>query len=194
MYAGHDSTVTVAGSWSRNFIEPLLNDTRFMKNTLLLLTFDENHTYTQQNRIVGILLGDAIPKELIGTTDGTYYNHYSEISTVQANWGLDLLGRWDVGANVYKFVAEKTGDEIREWAGKIPFSNMFFNLSYPGQLNDENDSVPWPVPNTELEYAGRKVAPVVVDTWGECSAESAYTSKLEIPDGLHPEAEFKSSK
>ncbi|KAF2643485.1 hypothetical protein P280DRAFT_467508 [Massarina eburnea CBS 473.64] len=188
---GHDSTVTVAGTWSRKFLEPLLNNTQFMKKTLVLLTFDENHTYTQQNRIVGILLGDAVPEELVGTTDSTYYNHYSEISTVQANWGLDTLGRWDVGANVYKFVAEKTGDELRKWAGKVPFNQMFFNVSYPGKLNSKNKSVPWPVPNTKLEHAGRKVAQVVVDTWSSRSEESAYTASLETPDGLHPEAEFK---
>ncbi|KAF1948338.1 phosphoesterase-domain-containing protein [Byssothecium circinans] len=190
---GHDTTVTVAGTWSRTFLEPLLNNEKFMKKTLVLLTFDENHTYTKQNRIVGILLGDAVPKDLVGTTDATYYNHYSEISTVQANWGLDTLGRWDVGANVFKFVAEKTGDELRSWAGKVPFNQMFFNVSYPGKLSHKNKSVPWPVPNTRLEYAGRKVAPVVVDTWGAQSGASAYTSALETPDGLHPEAEFRSS-
>jgi acid phosphatase len=190
---GHDSTVTVAGTWSRNFLEPLLKNPKFMKRTLVLLTFDENHTYTQQNRIVGILLGDAVPQKLVGTKDDTYYNHYSEISTVQANWGLDLLGRWDVGANVFKFVAEKTGDELRKWSGKVPFKQMFFNVSYPGRLNDEDNSPAWPVPNTKLEHAGRKVAKVVVDTWDAVSDESVYTCALEIPDGLHPEAEFKST-
>jgi acid phosphatase len=188
---GHDSTVTVAGKWTRSFLEPLLNDARFMHNTLVMITFDENHTYAKQNRVVGILLGDAIPAELVGTTDATFYNHYSEISTVQANWGLNTLGRWDVGANVFKFVAAKTGDTVRSWAGKVPLSQMYFNESYAGKLNKQNTSVPWPVPNSKLEYAGRTVAPVVVDTWGAAQAKSAYISALEVPDGLHPEAEFK---
>jgi acid phosphatase len=187
---GHDSTVTVAGTWSKNFLEPLLNDKKFMKNTLVILTFDENHTYTQQNRIVGILLGDAIPKKLVGTTDSNFYNHYSEIATVQANWGLDTLGRWDVGANVFDFVAKKTGDDVRHWSGQTPLSQMYWNVSYAGKLNKGNTSVPWPVPATKLKHNGRKVADVVKKTWGSLEKESAYTTALEVPDGLHPEPEF----
>jgi acid phosphatase len=162
-----------------------------MNNTLVLLTFDENHTYTTQNRIVGILLGDAIPPSLVGTTDPTFYNHYSEISTVQANWGLRTLGRWDVGANVFKVVADKTGDKVRKWCGKVPFEHMFFNSSYAGPLNNINSSVPWPVPNAHVVYAGRRVIQVVKDTWGSLANKTAYTSALEIPDGIHPQAEFK---
>ncbi|KAF2032224.1 phosphoesterase-domain-containing protein [Setomelanomma holmii] len=188
---GHDSTVTIAGTWTRNFLEPLLTNKNFMNNTLVLVTFDENHTYTKQNRIVGILLGDSVPSQLVGTTDDTYYNHYSEIATVEANWGLHSLGRWDIGANVFKHVADKTEDSVRKWAGKVPFSQMFFNVSYAGKLNNKNTSVPWPVPNTQVEYAGKTVLPGIVSTWGKQADQSAYTSALEIPDGLHPEAEFR---
>jgi acid phosphatase len=83
---GHDTSVTTAGVWLRNFLEPLLSNSNFLQNTLVLITFDENETYAIQNRVFSILLGDAVPKELVGTTDPNYYNHYSEISTVEANW------------------------------------------------------------------------------------------------------------
>jgi acid phosphatase len=83
---GHDTSVTVAGVWLKQFLAPLLDDPNFMDNTLVLLTFDENETYSIQNRVFSVLLGDAVPKELVGTTDDNYYNHYSEISTVEANW------------------------------------------------------------------------------------------------------------
>jgi acid phosphatase len=73
---GHDTTVTVAGTWTRNFLEPLLNDPKFMKDTLVLVTFDETETYTIQNKVFGILLGDAVPESKVGTTDDSYYNHY----------------------------------------------------------------------------------------------------------------------
>lgn len=162
-----------------------------MNNTLVLVTFDENHTYGKANRVVGILLGDAVPASLVGTTDDNFYNHYSEISTVQANWDLHTLGRWDVGGNVFKFVAEKTGDSVRQWSGKVPFKQMFFNSSYAGKLNNKNTSVPWPVPNTSVQFAGRTVLPAIVQTWGKLVGQSAYTSALEIPDGMHPEAEFR---
>jgi acid phosphatase len=160
-------------------------------DTLVMVTFDENHTYGKQNRVVGILLGDAVPAQLVGTTDDTFYNHYSEIATVQANWGLDTLGRWDVGANVFKFVAAKTGDSVRAWSGKVPLSKMFFNASYAGKLNNKNKSVAWPVPNSKAVYAGRSVLPAIASVWGNQVDQSAYTTALEIPDGMHPEAEFK---
>jgi len=35
---GHDSSVTTAGSFVRIFLEPLLADERFMRNTLILLS------------------------------------------------------------------------------------------------------------------------------------------------------------
>jgi acid phosphatase len=92
---------------------------------------------------------------------------------------------------VFKVVAAKTGDAVRAWSGKVPLSKMFFNASYAGKLNDENTSVPWPVPNTKAEYAGRTVLPDIGSVWGNQVDQSAYTTALEVPDGMHPEAEFK---
>jgi hypothetical protein len=43
---GHDTTVTFAANWARTFLEPLLNNSYFMNNTLIVLTFDEDETYT----------------------------------------------------------------------------------------------------------------------------------------------------
>lgn len=83
---GHDTSVTTAGVWLRTFLEPLLIDKNFMDNTLVLITFDENETYSIENKVFSILLGDAVPESTVGTTDSNYYNHYSEISTVEANW------------------------------------------------------------------------------------------------------------
>jgi acid phosphatase len=83
---GHDTSVTVAGVWLRTFLEPLLADKNFMQNTLVLITFDENETYSKENKVFSVLVGDVVPEELVGTTDSNFYNHYSEISTVEANW------------------------------------------------------------------------------------------------------------
>ena len=113
---GHDSDITTAGSWTRSFLEPLLNDKRFMKNTLVLVTFDENHSYTQQNRVLGLLPGDAVPAHLVGSTDANYYNPSSELATVEANWGLHTLGRFDVGANVFAFVGAARAKAKRDFA------------------------------------------------------------------------------
>lgn len=138
---GHDTSVTVAGEWLYDFLNPLLKDSKFMKNTLVLITFDETETYTEQNRVFSILLGDAVPKSLIGTTDSNYYNHYSDLATVEANWGLGDLGRWDADANVFKWVADKTGDKVLKNA---QLDSTYLNCSYPGVFSTTLDLDPIP--------------------------------------------------
>ncbi|KAI8627312.1 acid phosphatase [Xylariaceae sp. FL1651] len=188
---GHDTTVTVAGTWTRTFLEPLLNDKRFMQNTLVLVTFDENETYTLQNKVLGILLGDAVPAHLVGTTDSHYYNHYSEISTVSANWDLHTLGRWDVGANVFKLVADKTGDVVRPWDGKVDLADMYFNESYAGVWNTNGGNHRYTGPN--LDKCGkskRTVLPSIKRAWKGNPAPVYYDTKVAIPDGQHPPAGY----
>lgn len=73
---GHDSSVTVAGAWTKGFLEPLLSNKYFMDRTLILITFDENETYEIPNRVFSILLGGAVPDSLKGTTDSNYYVRY----------------------------------------------------------------------------------------------------------------------
>jgi acid phosphatase len=183
---GHDTSVTVAGVWLRGFLEPLLTDPNFMQDTLVLITFDENETFTIQNRVFSVLLGDAVDPKLANTTDSTFYDHYSEIATVEANWDTHTLGRWDVGANVFKIVAEKTGDSIRAWEGTPSFTNTFLNNSYPGIFNslgatNASKWAPQPVPNTELVVNGRTVLPLIKEEWQSQVAKSYYRGQLEIP-------------
>ena len=93
---GHDTDVAFVSGWLKFWLEPLLLDKRFNdERTLILLTFDENETRRVNNRVWATLLGGAIPDHLRGTTDSTFYTHYSALSTVEANWGLGCLGRHD---------------------------------------------------------------------------------------------------
>jgi hypothetical protein len=92
----HDTSIDFASQWLEYFLLPLLQDTRFNDNkTLILLTFDENETETENNQVYSLLLGGAVPTGLHGSTDPTYYTHYSAMSTVESNWGLGSLGRGD---------------------------------------------------------------------------------------------------
>jgi acid phosphatase len=170
---GHDSTITVAASWSRSFLEPLLNNSYFMNNTLIMITFDETETYTTQNKVFTLLLGGAIPTSLHGTTDNTFYNHFSAISSVSVNWGLPSLGRWDCNANVFETVANATKYDN----SIVDTTNLFFNSSYPGPLSDALYLPVWPAPDTEAKCAsGQGVLGSIVNTWGKSSGSDNYTN------------------
>jgi acid phosphatase len=182
---GHDTSVTTAGVWLRNFLEPLLTNPNFMKNTLVLVTIDENETYTIQNRVFSILFGDSVPADLVGTTDSHFYDHYSEIATVEANWDLYTLGRWDVGANVFAQVASKTGDRLREWSTTPPLEDQFFNTSYPDIFNSVKYA-PLPVPDCHSRRNGRTTLPAIKAVWEKEQDKNYYRDQLEIPDGANP--------
>jgi Phosphoesterase family len=93
----HDTDIDYGANWLDFWLTPLLNVPAFNdNNTLILLTFDETETDTVNNKVLSLLLGGAVPESLRGTTDSTYYTHYSSLSTVQSNWGLGCLGRGDV--------------------------------------------------------------------------------------------------
>lgn len=114
--------------------------------------------------------GSALPKELVGTTDNNYYNLYSELSSIEGNWDLHTLGRWDVGANVWQFVGEKTGDKIRHWNAEIAgdsFHNYLWNQSYGGVFSNANDTThTYVAPNLNISRNGRTVLPAIADTCG----------------------------
>ncbi|KAJ5168875.1 uncharacterized protein N7482_004469 [Penicillium canariense] len=98
---GHDSSLATAGTWSRNFLTPLLSNESFNTDrTLIILTFDEGLT-TGTNQVYAVLLGGAVSSAKVGTTDGTAYNHYSLLKTVETNWNLGSLGENDVDATAF---------------------------------------------------------------------------------------------
>ena len=118
---GRDTGLPHGARWLRQWMEPLLKSPllkspllkteRFMRRTPVFVTFHENETYKDTNRVYTLLLSGEVDKSLHGITDSMYYNHYSAISSVSANWGLPSLGRWDCGANVFSPVADRTGYE-----------------------------------------------------------------------------------
>ncbi|KDN52993.1 hypothetical protein K437DRAFT_292666 [Tilletiaria anomala UBC 951] len=149
---GHDTTPAFFSNWTEYFLLPLLNDTRFNNNrTAIILTFDENESYGDPNRIATILLGGVVPQSAINTTDSTYYTHYSDISSVEANWGLKNLGRGDMNktlANVYSTFAHQLNHTNTEVSGDaIPINNA--TGVYPGAFsNTQNTDFTFP-PNAD---------------------------------------------
>ena len=187
---GHDTSVTVAGVWARAFLEPLLSDKRFMQRTMVLLTWDESEIDPNtRNAILGVAIGDAIPDELFGTTDDSFYNHYSEIATVSANWDLPTLGRWDVGANVYKWVADRTGDKVRQWCSQTAFKNHTYARPYGGPYNEDDGAhFAIPKPNLALDpsRSGRRILESIRDAWENSTAPTYYKDTIQAADGYNP--------
>ncbi|KAI9282710.1 phosphoesterase family-domain-containing protein [Sporodiniella umbellata] len=108
----HDTNAAFAGEWLSKFYEKTLSNPNLLEKTLILITFDENSSIlTGRNQVWSLLLGN-IPKDLKGTTDNTFYSHYSTLNTVELNWGLGSLGRGDADktmSNVFSFAASTLG-------------------------------------------------------------------------------------
>jgi hypothetical protein len=66
-----------------------------------VIAFDETESYTSDNQVFSVLLGDAVPASSQGTTDDTAYNHYSQMATVENNWSLGNLGLNDATAAAF---------------------------------------------------------------------------------------------
>lgn len=154
----HDTNVGYAASWLSYWLLPLLNDPNFNTNkTLILLTFDENETYTIGNSVYSLLLGGVIPQAMKNTTDSTFYTHYSAISTVENNWDLGNLGRQDTNktlANVFNLVASVTSyhnNNLTNSSSSLPQLNITGTI--PGPLNP-NYFVPYLAPNTNSTGGG----------------------------------------
>lgn len=180
---GHDTSLNFATKWTLSFLKPLLANKQFMEKTLILLTYDESETYSIPNRIVSILLGGAVPEKLKGTKDDTVYSHYSILSTIENNWDLPNLGRYDVGANVFKLVAEKTGYKNHPADHIVPVNN---SLSYGGFFNlDPAKYLPIPPPNLKLVGAGGKgVLEKIKKAWKETAGDkSPYDGSAHLYDG-----------
>lgn len=135
---GHDTTAAFFSNWTSYFLTPMLKEPKFNNNrTLVLLTFDENDSYSAGNRIFTIALGGAVPSNLKNTTDHTYMTHYSAISSVEANWNLKSLGRGDTNktmSNVFPFWADTFGYQNTQVDdADIPMTNL--TGIFPGPLS-----------------------------------------------------------
>ncbi|KAG6914762.1 hypothetical protein DXG01_015453, partial [Tephrocybe rancida] len=177
----HDTNITVAGNWVKSFLVPLLADPKFNDDkTLVILTFDEVGS-TIANRVFALVLGKALPARLAGTTDSNFYTHYSALATVEANWNLHTLGRWDTAANVLSFIAARTGDTLRTANVRL----VGLALSYPGIFNSMF-LAKQPVPNTNVVVNGRTVLPSIMSQWASQVACTSYGGRVVPPSLFRP--------
>ncbi|EFQ35161.1 phosphoesterase [Colletotrichum graminicola] len=151
MNDGHNTSLEYATKWAHDFLMPMLPQGVFKERTLIHLTYDESEDHEKPNQIVSLLLGSAIPKQLKGTEDKTFYTHYSMLSTVEYNWEMPNLGRYDVGANIFKFVQDLGSQIIVPNKDPPNMASVNNSESYFGALNNDTSRFrPYPPPNLAL--------------------------------------------
>lgn len=92
--------VNFIAQWLKGFLTPLLANPKFMKGTLVVVTFDESVPHAD-NHVYTVLLGDMVnPK----TVESEMFNHYSLLRTVEENFKLGNLGRNDLTASWFRFL------------------------------------------------------------------------------------------
>lgn len=90
---GHDTGVAYADRWYSTKFSPYLNDSRFMKETVLISTFDESGG-DAKNQIYTSIVGPAVRAGVVSTA----LNIYSLLSLIEENWSLSYLGKEDATA------------------------------------------------------------------------------------------------
>ncbi|TPX45373.1 hypothetical protein SeMB42_g04034 [Synchytrium endobioticum] len=163
---GHDSDINWINAWLEYWLVPMLNVNNLNDaRTLIFLTFDENESYgVDNNRVYSLLLGGVIPASAQGTTDDTFYTHYSILSTIQNNWRLGSLGRGDTNkilSNVFQFVASNTN-----YSGNVNVSTeqqpaLNSSATYCGPFNPKCFA---PVPPPNVSAVGAGGGPVFLDS------------------------------
>lgn len=94
---GHDTNVKFADKWLAKAFGPRLDDPKFMKDLLLVVTFDEDASYIEgDNHIYAALVGDMVRP---GATTNEFFTHFSLLRTVEDAFGLGDLGRNDAKAD-----------------------------------------------------------------------------------------------
>jgi len=93
---GHDTGLAFASAWLKAFLEPKLADAAFMDGTLVIVTFDESGTFSNNhNQVYTVLLGPPV----VPSIDAHPYTHYDLLRSIEINFGLGSLGRRDAKAN-----------------------------------------------------------------------------------------------
>ena len=88
---GHDTGIEFADRWFSKTFGPLLSNRAFMKDLLLISTFDESGIFGG-NRIYTSLYGDGVSP---ASTSNAGYSHYSILRTIEDELGLGTLGLED---------------------------------------------------------------------------------------------------
>jgi hypothetical protein len=90
---GHDTGVAFADKWYASKFQPYIADARFMANTILITTFDEDGG-SRHNQIYSSVFGPSIKPGIYGEA----LNTYSLLKIVEDNWQLVPMSNEDAAA------------------------------------------------------------------------------------------------
>jgi phospholipase C len=93
---GHDTNVARASYSMNTFLSPMINDPEIMKDTLLIITFDEDDG-SDNNRVYTVFIGAGVK---INSQSSKDYNHYSLLRTIEEIFRLGNLGEKDKDAKI----------------------------------------------------------------------------------------------
>ncbi|KAI8336118.1 phosphoesterase family-domain-containing protein [Chlamydoabsidia padenii] len=125
---GRDTDLKTASHWLSSFLEPRLKQDAFSKNTLFVITWDEQETVVSlHNHVMTVLLGSMVRRSSL--TDGVPYDHYSILKTIQNNWDLPSLGQNDDNATpfILKDLAENGASEKVKNVVVLMFENRSYD-------------------------------------------------------------------
>lgn len=93
---GHDTSIDFSANWLKKSFDAAFKDPNLMKDTLVVLTYDEN-SGTSGNQIYTVFLG---PMVNVGTQVSAAHSHYSVLKMIEDEWGLGSLNLYDAKASV----------------------------------------------------------------------------------------------
>jgi hypothetical protein len=99
---GHDTSIEVADRYLENRFGPLLNDPRFTRGLLLVVTFDESASY-DHNDVLTVLWGERVRR---GAVSDVRYDHYNLLRTIEEVFGTGTLGKRDDQADPIRDVID----------------------------------------------------------------------------------------
>ena len=87
---GHDTGVAYADNWLKTTMLPRFNNATFIKDRLVIITFDEGSSKdpTAENKIYTLFYGPMVQNQIIGDK----YNFYNMLRTIEDAWALGTLG------------------------------------------------------------------------------------------------------
>jgi acid phosphatase len=95
LHNGHDSSAAVADQWLEMRFGLLMDDPRFMKDLIFIVTYDESTASAAGNPVSTLVIGSGVRA---GTESADRYDHYNLLRTVESIFGLGTLGRNDATA------------------------------------------------------------------------------------------------